>query len=329
MQTFHIGYPKSGSTTIQELLKRDGGVNFLGKPYRAPEAEYHVREHLVFGDLRQLPEATVAQMRASLCTGSPVISDEILSGVGFAHGIAANSLLQILDNIAMLTGGDYVAHVVLRRPEDFIRSYYAQIIRMGGRASFEQFCSLVLLRRHRWVFRSLDFGAILRSAPYREGKLRPVLFEDLFQEKQLAPYMRETFGVTGLPDDPAALQANPSDPDVVLDLAAAHLPENPSARLHIQVTRPSIQELAWAERRPEEERNLHRRLWATELAQFNQITQLARNVMERARQVAAGNTAKRPMTPAFEALLKAIHSTNAGVAEAHPELGFARHRYFV
>lgn len=143
MQVFHLGYPKSGSTTIQQLLADDPGINFLGKPFRSPEAEYMVREHLPFSDLRQLPSATVERIREVLCTGQPIISDEILSGVGFAHGIASNSLLQIVDNIELLTGGDFVAHVVLRQPAGFIRSYFGQIVRMGGRITFEQFCSLV------------------------------------------------------------------------------------------------------------------------------------------------------------------------------------------
>ena len=156
MQIFHLGYPKSGSTTIQDLLKADSSLNFLGKPYSDPEAEYHVREHLSFGDLRQLPAATLIDMRRHLTVGQPIISDEILSGVGFAHGIAANSLLQIVDNIELLTDGDFVAYVVLRQPDAFIRSYYNQLVRMGARMTFDQFCSLVLMRPHHWVFRSLD-----------------------------------------------------------------------------------------------------------------------------------------------------------------------------
>lgn len=242
MQTFHLGYPKSGSTTIQDLLAADPSLHVLGKPYGNAEAEYHVREHPTFGDLRQLPPATISDMKRVLTTGQPIISDEILSGVGFAHGIAANSLLQIVDNIEILTNGDFVAHVVFRQPDAFIRSYYNQLVRMGARMTFDQFCSLVLMRPHHWVYRALDYGSILRSRGHREGRLKPVLFETLFKDGKLGDFMRDAFGVSVLPEVPTDQRSNRSDTDSAIDYAAPRLPLNPSAWIELEVTQPSQQD---------------------------------------------------------------------------------------
>lgn len=328
MQTFHVGYPKSGSTTIQDLLKADATINFLGKPWRDPEAEYHVREHLTFGDLRQLPQATLAEMRRCLCDGEPIISDEILSGVGFAHGIAANSLLQIIDNIEILTGGDFVAYVVFRQPDAFIRSYYNQLGRMGARMTFEQFCSLVLLRPHHWVYRSLDYGAILRSRAYRDGKLKPVLFETLFKDDGLGDFMRQAFGMATLPEVPTSQHSNKSETDSVVDYAAPRFPLNPGSSIELQVTQPSTQEYQWLERLPEDIKAQHKSLWTFQLGETRDALGDYRATLNDARTRFGQRGGKRPVTPMFRRLLDAVAETNRGVADEFPELGFARHNYF-
>ena len=328
MQIFHLGYPKSGSTTIQDLLRADPSLNFLGKPYSDPEAEYHVREHLTFGDLRQLPAATLADMRRLLTAGQPIISDEILSGVGFAHGIAANSLLQIVDNIDLLTGGDFVAHVVLRQPDAFIRSYFNQLVRMGARMTFDQFCSLVLMRPHHWVFRSLDYGSILRSRAHRDGKLRPVLFETLFKDQKLGDFMRDAFGIAKLPEVPTSQQSNQSETDSVADYAAPRLPLNPTSWIELQVTQPSLQEYLWLERLPPDARDHHQSVWSFQYREATALNDDHLRTLGEARAQMGRRTGKRPVTPMFRRLLDAIAATNRGVAEEFPELAFARHNYF-
>lgn len=328
MQTFHLGYPKSGSTTIQDLLKADPALNVLGKPYRDPDAEYHVREYLTFGDLRQLPRATIAEMRQALTAGQPVVSDEILSGVGFAHGIAANSLLQIVDNIDTLTDGDFVAHVVFRQPEAFIRSYFNQLVRMGARLTFDQFCSLVLIRPHHWVYRALDYGSILRSRPHREGRLKPVLFETLFGEHRLGDFMRDAFGIARLPEIPTDQQSNRSETDSVADYAAPRLPLNPASWIELQVTQPSAQEYLWLERLPAEARNQHEAVWSFQHREAQHINEDYLSTLSDARARMGRRTGKRPMTAMLRRLLDAIAETNRGVAEEFPALGFARHNYF-
>ncbi len=328
MQIFHLGYPKSGSTTIQGYLRADPSVNYLGKPYRTPEAEEYVRHYLPFSDLRQVPPEFLAAMRRELCEGAPIISEELLSGAGFQHGIASNSLLQIVDNIDLLTEGRFVAHLILRRPADFLRSYYGQIAKMGGRSSFDQFCSLVLLRRHQWVFQALNFRAILQSAPARGGKLHFALFEQLFAGKGLADYMRTTFGSKNLPDNPAAQFTNVSDTDSALDHAAPHHPVNPANSLEMQVTRPSLQEHAWVDKMPEAERDMHLYLWLRERGEAVALQEQALANMDRARAALHKHRGKRPASPIFRHLLGEIAELNAGLDQDFPELGFGRHRYF-
>jgi len=327
-QVFHVGYPKSGSKTIQTLL-RASGVNFLGKPYLNAEAEYFVREDLSFGDLRQLPLERLRVMRRTLCSGSPVISDEILSGIGLAHSIAANSLLQILDNLSLLTSGDFIAFVILRRPAALIRSYFGQLVRMGAHLSFDQFCSLVLLRRHRWLFRGLDYGSLLRSDYYRSGRLRVALFEDLFQEREhLVGFMRG-LGATTLPASLHELQTNPSVTDAVIDFIARYGRDNPAGWIHSQITRPSAQEYEWLERLPLAERELHMSLWQDERREGLETSQIQDALARDARARASSNPERRPPSAAHIALLGAIALANEGVPSAFPEIGFDRHRYFV
>ena len=328
MQVFHLGYPKSGSTTIQAFLRADPSINFLGKPYRTPEAEDFVRRYLPFSDLRQVPAAFLQSMRRELCEGAPIISEELLSGVGFRHGIASNSLLQVVDNIDLLTEGQFVAHVVFRRPADFLRSYYGQIAKMGGRFSFDQFCSLVLLRRHQWVFQALNFRTILQSAPTRSGKLQFALFEQLFAGKGLADYMRATFGAKNLPDNAATRFTNVSDTDSALDSAAPHHPVNPANSLEYQVTRPSLQEHAWVDKLPEAERDMHIYLWLRERAEAVALQEQALKNMDKARAALRHHRGKRPVSPVFRQLLTEIAELNAGLDQDFPELGLARHRYF-
>ena len=267
-------------------------------------------------------------MRRRLCDGQPIISDEILSGVGLAHGIAANSLLQIVDNIEMLTEGDFVAYVVFRQPDAFIRSYYNQLVRMGARMTFDQFCSLVLLRPHHWVYRSLDYGAILRSRPCREGKLKPVLFETLFKDGGLGDFMRAAFGMARLPEVPTDQRSNRSETDSAADYAAPRLPLQPASWIELTVTQPSYQEYQWLDRLPPEERDAHQAVWTFQRSEADAIRREYGEILIDARARMGRHAGKRPATPMLRRLLDAIAQTNRGVAEAFPELDFARHNYF-
>lgn len=328
MQIFHLGYPKCGSTTIQQLLLADTAVNYLGKPYRTPAAEYYVREHLPFADLRQLPADRLEAMRVELCTGSPIISEELLSGIGFRHGIATNSLMQTIDNIELLTRGDFVAHVILRRPFDFIRSYYGQLAKVGARISFDQFCSLVLIRRHHWVFQALNYRAVLGSSRVRSGQLRVALFEEVFAGRALADYMRTTFGAENGPDDAVSVRSNSSDTDSALDAAAPRHPVNPASPLELQVSRPSLQEQVWLDSLPEPDRSMHIRLWGRERAEAMAMQEQTLANIGNARAALGGRRGRRPVSPVFRRLLAEIAEVNAGLDTDSPQLGFAEHRYF-
>jgi hypothetical protein len=328
MQIFHLGYPKCGSTTIQNLLHADPAVNFLGKPYRTPEAEIYVREHLAFSDLRQLPAATLADMRRVLCEGQPIISEELLSGVGFAHGMAANSLLQVVDNIDRLTGGDFEAHVILRQPAGLLRSHYGQIARMGGALSFDQYCSLILLRRHHWLMAGLNYRNILDSDACRSGKLKPVLFEELFAGGGLADYMRKVFGARNIPDAPEKIRDNSSDTDSVIDHSARSNPHNPAIWIELSATRPSLQEYRWIDRLPEPRRTAFLTLWRPQLMEGARLEQEAIANLIETRRALGHHRGRRPVSELFAALLAEIADVNEGVIEDFPHLPFARHGYF-
>jgi hypothetical protein len=328
MQIFHVGYPKSGSTTIQELLAADPTINFLGKPYRTKEAEYLVREFLPFSDLRQLPASEVERLRAAVGEGHPIVSDEVLSGVGFAHGLTANSLLQVLDNIDVLTGGEFVAHLVLRQPASFVRSYYGQLVRMGARMKFDQFCSLVLVRRHHWVFRGLNFRAILNSKYFKDGRMKPVLFESLFHEKSLSTFLRSAFKLETVPESAESAKYNSSDTDSVIDYLGPRTPDNPAAMIGLQVHEPSAQEYEWITRMPPEESQWHSGLWTENRQRASAAFSEMAGLQKEARQTLAKHRGKRPVSPIFRHLIAEVAQVNEGLDQDFPNLGFARHRYF-
>lgn len=328
MQIFHVGYPKSGSTTIQEMLAADPAINFLGKPYRSKDAEYLVREYLPFSDLRQLPNSALERLRAVVCEGHPIVSEEVLSGVGFAHGLAANSLLQILDNLDVLTNGEFVAHLVLRQPASFLRSYYGQLVRMGARMRFDQFCSLVMLRRHHWVFRALNFRAILNSKYSKDGRLKTVLFESLFHDKGLNAFLRSSFNLETVPESPESKKHNSSDTDSVIDYLGPRTPANPTAMIELQVIEPSAQEHHWINRMPPDESKWHSGLWTENrqraFAMFSEMVDLQKEV----RRALARHRGNRPVSPIFRQLVAEVAQVNEGLDHDFPDLGFARHRYF-
>lgn len=325
---FHIGFPKSGSTTIQDILSTTPGLGFLGKPYRSPAVERLIRYTLPYGDLRQFSSAEIARMRQTLAGENVIVSDEILSGLGFAHTLAANSILAILDNIDRLTGSDFRAVVLLRRPHDFLRSFHGQLVKMGARLSMDQFCSLVLLRREFWVFRGLNYLALMRAPIVRSGQLRVLLFEDVFASPQAFSGFMATFGVTTPGLDPAVNRANVSLPDTVTDFLGAKNPDMPAAWFDMRATLPSHDEIVQINHLPVEDRALHLPLWQDDIGRLDRDLRAQGALAGSALANLGMHLGKRPTSAAFQRLLAEIAAVNAGIDDEFPEIGFARQRYF-
>lgn len=320
---FHLGLPKAGSTTLQRCIQSTGELNYLGKnPYTCDELAYLVRTLLPFSDLRSLPLPVLDHYAKMIPPGS-FVSDEILSGVGFMHGMAANSVHQILDNIDLLTGGDYRALLILRRPEDFLASYYAQLVKMEARLSFDQFCSLVLLRQHSWVFAALNYGALLRSVAFRSGKLRIFLFEDLFSSPSGLGTFLNACGLT-TPVDPATLPGSQTSPaDAVVDLMAQTNPYNPGLVIDLTVLHPSLQEFLTLSAAPPETQHLHQPLWGD---QFAVLSALRAQAAEARPEAEARSRLRRPRSAIATHLLQEIFATNANLDKVG--LSFDHFGYF-
>lgn len=236
--------------------------------------------------------------------------------------------MQILDNIDLLTGGEFVAHLVLRQPASFVRSYYGQLVRMGARMTFDQLCSLVMVRRHHWVFRALNFRSILNSRYFKDGRLKPVLFESLFHDKGLSAFLTSAFNLETLPESPESTQYNSSDTDSVLDFLGPRTPANPAAMVELQVSEPSNQEYEWISRMPPEERQGHLEVWSDNRQRAIQLNDETFKLQAHARQTLAKHRGKRPVSPLFRQLVAEVAQVNEGLDEDFPEFGFSRHRYF-
>lgn len=267
-------------------------------------------------------------MRKAVCDDAKIVSDEILSGIGFAHGIAANSILQILDNIELLTEGAFEAHVVLRRPRVFLLSYYTQLIRSGQAMTLDQFCSLILMRQHRWVFRALDFRWIIESRHFQGGRLKVWLFEELFAGgTRLAEFMRE-LGVAQLPPEALRTKANISVTREAAELMRQRMPADPSSWLQQSVSRPSWFEHYWLARYPESQRRFHRAIWRNEALESQAIHQQVEDIANAAAKEADAQPKPAPVqSAALDGIISLLARVNESVRNGY-NIEFEKHRYF-
>lgn len=314
--------PKTGTSTIQQYLTRSGDPRYLGKAYRSSELEHLFRHVIPFSDLRT---ASISDLRGyrALLGSECVISDEIMSGVGFMHGIAANSLFQILDNLSVLTDGDYRAIVVLRRPIDFLRSYHAQLVRMGGRIAFDQFCSLVLLRQHRWVFRSLCVAPILETAK-KDSRLIVHYYEDIFSSSEaFSRFMRGLHYDEVI--DHLVDRVLASYSDEIVDGLARIIPHNPALNIEQIVTAPSHEEYNLIDRSPDA--SLHQAVWDDDRTRLQSDLKAFFEIQQQVLASASGG-GNRERGEIFQRLMSSIIQANSTVATEYPNSGASRHRYF-
>lgn len=176
---------------MQAVFGEDENLAYLGGSmnlYPDPVIGEFIRTFAPFGDSRvQSVGAYKAAFEKSIAAAGDkriVLSDEILSSIGFATHGQSNSPTQIVDNLTAVIPGDIELVLVIRRQQDFIRSYYRQWVLQRGVLSFPDFVELVMMRRNRFLWPVLNYPNLVRALRSQVGAVHVLPFERIFSDRE-------------------------------------------------------------------------------------------------------------------------------------------------
>jgi hypothetical protein len=154
----HIGLPKCGSTSLQRFFAGRKEIFFAGKghkrTYVRPELSRVIRVNVAgLPDILFDPDPCAEIVRQSLDEArdggfdSYILSDEILSGLGFAYALRQRpEVSQITGRLVQLFGEDITFVVVIRNQLDLLRSYWNTLVLNGYPLSFSTFIDAQLCK---------------------------------------------------------------------------------------------------------------------------------------------------------------------------------------
>jgi hypothetical protein len=189
----HVGIHKTGTTTLQEHIRRHSeefsaqGLHYapLDKLVSGGAKAHHHFAHFLAQD--EISQADMVFLKSGLHHTMESIEDGqtmfISSEAFYRHTVKEkNSYLLgrelYLQRVAqVLEGFDVTVVVVLRRPEDYIRSLYQEAILQAHKPK-EQISSFASFRR-RELGRSLSFGSNVSMLKQIFPKVKVLLYEDL------------------------------------------------------------------------------------------------------------------------------------------------------
>ena len=229
----HVGLPKCGSTSLQKVFATAPGITFLGKSllhYADSRIGQFTRLVAPFADVRMSDQHGYREAFAAGLAGAGgkpvVLSDEILSSVGFAARGTGNSFLQILDNVAAVAG-PFELMIVVREQRAFLKSYYKQWVLGGGHLCFQDFIAAILLRRQRFLLPMLDYPALASAAGQIASRVHVLVFERLFSDRAYREAKFAAMGISGISGHFAGVQERPSRSDAEIAGKLAEARKNP------------------------------------------------------------------------------------------------------
>ena len=203
----HVGLPKCGSSTLQNSFSETCKALYLGRKNREfinGDIQRFSREIAPSGDIRMLDRRYYRHAFATVFEQSEhelaLISDEVLSSIGFATDGRGNSLPQIIENFSRVIDCPIEIILVVREQMSFLRSYYTQIVKGQHDFSLNEFLALVLLCKERWVFPMLDFAKVIRRVSAQVNKVHVIPFEELFFNETAGTDFLEQIGVPDVID---------------------------------------------------------------------------------------------------------------------------------
>lgn len=195
----HVGLPKCGSTTLQTAFTETKNTLFLGKPFPEPDILYFTRRVAPFYDVRLIDSGKYRTAFEKAFAATPhahaLLSDEILSSVGFAACGGGLSLVQIIENYKRLLDVRIEVVVVVREQVRFLKSYFRHMTIVGGDLDYSEFISLMLLRHESWLYPVLDYELLHRRLSYVADDVVMVPFERLFSDADYAKSVLERLNV--------------------------------------------------------------------------------------------------------------------------------------
>lgn len=203
----HVGLPKCGSTTLQECFSATHKVHYLGKrdlDFINDDIRQFSREIAPKCDVRLLDRQRYCQEFASVLAESKhevaLISDEVLSSIGFGAYTNGNSLPQIIENFTNIVDCPIEIILVVREQMSFLRSYHKQLVEHSFEFSLSEFLALVLFRKTNWIFPMLNFAGIIRQISHQVEKVHLIPFEALFGSETASTNFFEQIGVPDVTD---------------------------------------------------------------------------------------------------------------------------------
>lgn len=206
----HVGIHKTGTTTLQEHIRENSAKFSASGLYYAPLEEifsdraraHHFFAHMLAQDkildndinllnafLESIPQRT-QEGQATFISSEAFYRHTVKGGTNFLHGreLYLNRLAKIF------VGFNVTVVVVLRRPEDYIRSYYQEAILQAYKPS-ERISSFASFRR-REMGRSLRYGSNINLLSKIFPKIKVMLYEDLVSEGELCRNFYEALGAS-------------------------------------------------------------------------------------------------------------------------------------
>jgi len=195
----HLGLPKSASSSLQFFFAECAGVQYIGKNRDASfvnDRVQHIHRKLVPNpafDMKLI--AGVARRfkdslkESGVAADSYLLSDELLSGIGFARfRRGAADLPTIIDRLRHIHGTDTQFILVVREQKRLLKSYHGQLIRRGYAVSFETFLSRQGTDHPDSLHRGVEYGLIVQRCRSAGALLNVFIFEELMAD--LSPLLR-------------------------------------------------------------------------------------------------------------------------------------------
>ena len=216
---FHIGYPKSASSSIQTSLIRAGGCFYAGRiraGFDGPQGTKVVRGLLMQVSRLALPiplidrwKAEIEAKAAAAGADTVVVSDEDFSGL--EAGRLPQERIEVLHQVF---GADLHLVIVLRNHAALLRSIYAQKLRAGASLDFVSFALSLAMAEHSGFLANTRFAKVLRFCRQNGIRTKVLLFERIAAE---AGYLDACFAELGIALAPLDRRRNVSPSDQVLE----------------------------------------------------------------------------------------------------------------
>ncbi|PWJ92743.1 hypothetical protein C8D77_102518 [Mesorhizobium loti] len=217
---FHMGFPKTATTSIQAVLPALSGVFFAGKEQgfvHGQQGELILRRWLPNLTRWNTPVHLLAEWRREIenmatAAGAATVA---VSEEDLTNFPATMPPLEICLNIANLFGPDVSFVFVVRNHWDLLRSTYKERVKNGMPYDFRHFCVDLISTRHYGMLHKWNYARLFSSMAQSGVDFHVFLFERFISDQS---YRDRFFSVMGAPEPPQEIpHENPTAGDQALE----------------------------------------------------------------------------------------------------------------